>query len=635
MINQRTGFQPALFSRPAEVFPVEPSQLQDLVQLCRTWGEEPLFLLDGEASADPLIAVLKQSIALREAGEAELSLRLLECACQAGMSNGWLLDNSARALLALGRFDEALAIWVDLSQQDDDVDLQEYAIEALNSLRWPSSLLAALENADLQKAHRELLQWLNGMDPDADLGVRELVHELEQRPEVFFRLLPLLERTVQECDVEASRELLHCLKLRCALASITGMFRLSSTTFFVVGCRAASGPIELIAKTRGGAWCRGHMDDLGFQRQDGSINEGWFVILRLQAGESLDELWVNGCSVTWTVQDLRGWPYLDSVEQLLKICRSSQVPLRSLPQLLQSSLGQAMLELCKPLQVSSVWPDFIQRRQLLGRPASEAEITVVIPIYGKWEYIRGHIAGFALDPWFKQGRARVLYVCDDPRLHLLHRWCAMHLAHEELDISVISLRRNMGFGMACNIGVQAAQTPFVCLMNSDVMPIAPEWLTPLHQRIHMNPEQLLAPLLVYDNGLIQHAGMTTEVQDNGCRGFPANIHPFKGLSVQELERNNPDLLPYQAELLSGAMLLFERNRFLNLGGFHPAFGRGDFEDLELSMRWKKHQGELWIVPQAQLMHLERQSMPNGAEESAAWSLQVNAWLAMELCPELV
>ena len=75
---------------------------------------------------------------------------------------------------------------------------------------------------------------------------------------------------------------------------------------------------------------------------------------------------------------------------------------------------------------------------------------MVIPLYGRWEFLRGHVAGFAMDPWFQQGRVRLLYVCDDPRLHLLQRWCAMHLAHEALDISVISLRRNMGFGMACS-----------------------------------------------------------------------------------------------------------------------------------------------------------------------------------------
>ena len=83
------------------------------------------------------------------------------------------------------------------------------------------------------------------------------------------------------------------------------------------------------------------------------------------------------------------------------------------------------------------------------------------------------------------------------------------------------------------------------------------------------------------------------------------------------------------------MLMFERERFLELGGFHPAFGRGDFEDLELSQRWSEHQGELWMVPQACLLHLERQSMGSGTEESDEWSLQANAWLAMELCPNLI
>ena len=131
----------------------------------------------------------------------------------------------------------------------------------------------------------------------------------------------------------------------------------------------------------------------------------------------------------------------------------------------------ALLELSQPLRDSSVWPQFIQRSQRIGRPARDAELTLVIPLYGRWEYIRGHVAGFAMDPWFQKGKVRLLYVCDDPRLNLLHRWCSMHLAHEELDITLISLRRNMGFGMACNIGLQAAETPLVCVMNSDVMPL--------------------------------------------------------------------------------------------------------------------------------------------------------------------
>ena len=174
-----------------------------------------------------------------------------------------------------------------------------------------------------------------------------------------------------------------------------------------------------------------------------------------------------------------------------------------------------------------------------------------------------------MDPWFQTGKVRLLYVCDDPRLHLLHRWCSMHLAHEQLDITLISLRRNMGFAWLAT-SVCRRRRRHWCVENSDVMPLESGWIDSLYQQIQAHPEQLLAPLLVYDSGLIQHAGMTTDVQDNGCRGFPANIHLFKGLTVAELEQHHPQLDPYASDSLSAAMLMFERDRFLGMGGLiHP------------------------------------------------------------------
>lgn len=612
---------------------MRPTLLDDLILLCQQAGTTAAELIAKDAEVDPLSAVLRQSIALREQGLDALSLQVLDQAQSAGLSSGWLEDNRARALVALGRSDEALAIWADLSADAGDATLQAFARTALNQLSWPPALLAALSTADLDGAAVALDRWLNGLDPETELGVRELVQAIERHPSDLQRLVPLLERRIQQQPLDAAQDLLHCLQQRCTPSSVDSLIRLSSTAFLVVGCRAAAGSIELIASTRSGLWCPGQMPDLGFQRQGDGSNISWFVLLHLPPGESLDQIWVNGAPVSWAIQDFQQWPYLDAVDRLLELGRRSQVPLRSLPFLLDAGLGASLLELSKPLRDATGWPALIQRTQRVGRPAPQAEITLVIPLYGRWEYLRGHVAGFAMDPWFEQGRVRLLYVCDDPRLHLLHRWCAMHLAHEALDISVISLRRNMGFGMACNIGVQAAETPLVCLMNSDVMPIDSGWLDPLHQQIQAHPEQLLAPLLVYDTGLIQHAGMVTEVQDNGCRGFPANIHPYKGLAVEVLEQRDPDLKPFPVESLSAAMLLFERERFLGMGGFDPCFGRGDFEDLELSQRWKQ-QGELVVVPQSRLMHLERQSMDSGAEEPAAWRLQANAWMAMERCPSL-
>ena len=97
---------------------------------------------------------------------------------------------------------------------------------------------------------------------------------------------------------------------------------------------------------------------------------------------------------------------------------------------------------------------------------------------------------------------------------------------------------------------------------------------------------------------------------------------------------NPDGLPYDVELLSGAALMLERRRFLELGGFDPVFGRGDFEDLEFSFRWKRAGGRLQVVPSSRLIHLERQSFHQTVDSLAQWRGLLNAWQAKSLCPEL-
>ena len=612
---------------------MRPTLLDDLIQLCQQSGAVADALCSVEAHDDPLTAVLRQSIALREQGFDALSLQLLDEAQSAGISSGWMNDNRARAMIRLGRIEPALQLWTELLIDGSDAALQACAQRALDRFQWPQDLVAALDEGNLQQAQLALDCWFDGLAEPA-LGTRELLRVFDQGDTKLLRLIPLLKQRLEREFFSDGQVLLHGLQQRTSPAAVEQLLRLGPNTLLVIGCLSAAGPAEAIVRTVNGLWCLSGGGAVTLQRQGVGADESFALLLRLPLGESIDQLWINGLPVSWTLRDLQGRSYLDNVELLLSLCRLAQIPLRSLPQVMDSVLGEAMLELSQPLRDPAGWSSWIQQAQSFGRPAPEAEITVVIPLYGRWEFLRGHVAGFAMDPWFQQGRVRLLYVCDDPRLHLLQRWCAMHLAHEALDISVISLRRNMGFGMACNIGVQAAETPLVCLMNSDIMPLAPGWLDPLHQRIRERPEQLLAPLLLYDTGLIQHAGMTTEVQDNGCRGFPANIHPYKGLSVQELEQRHPQLDPYPVDSLSAAMLLFERDRFLSVGGFHPAFGRGDFEDLELSQRWKQQQGELWMVPTARLMHLERQSMASGADESAAWALQANAWLAMALCSNL-
>jgi predicted Zn-dependent protease len=142
---------------------------------CRGMGVQPRHLDDPSAVEDPLKAVLEEAISLREEQRPELSLELLEIARSAGLSSDWIEDNRARALLALGRLEEAQVL-----------------LEALRG----SAIEAVAEAAQAQLAEPN--------DADQELGT-ELSQEQHQA------LTALLEQAIalrQENQVEASLALL-------------------------------------------------------------------------------------------------------------------------------------------------------------------------------------------------------------------------------------------------------------------------------------------------------------------------------------------------------------------------------------------------------------------------------------------
>jgi GT2 family glycosyltransferase len=300
---------------------------------------------------------------------------------------------------------------------------------------------------------------------------------------------------------------------------------------------------------------------------------------------------------------------------------------------MQEVLGKELLRLRQPLQDKNHWSSYISMEQRYGNNAVAAEISIVVPLYRRWDFVLGQLAAFSMDEIFQKGKVKIIYVIDDPSIQAEFLvWCNKHMQQESLGIEVIALRKNMGFAMACNIGIQYADTDLVCLLNSDIFPSQPGWLLPLLATHQEKQNALIAPLLMYENGLIQHAGMEVHWSDTSD-GLPVCIHPHKGLDLSQLSHIQATATAYSADALSGAALFFDRKIFLDLGGFDPAFGSGDFEDLEFSLRWKRTQAELLMVPNSKLIHLEGQSICRKPDLWTSWRQGCNAWLAKELCPE--
>jgi len=134
-------------------------------------------------------------------------------------------------------------------------------------------------------------------------------------------------------------------------------------------------------------------------------------------------------------------------------------------------------------------------------------------------------------------------------------------------IKVIQLKNNQGFAKAANVGVQKASGDLVLLLNSDVSPQA-DFLKPAIS--HFKNPRIFAVGL-FD---LSHEDSKIVIRGRGG-GF------FKKGFVEHfaLEAKSGETL-----WVSGGSGLFDRKKFLELGGFDTNFAPFYWEDIDLSFR---------------------------------------------------
>lgn len=94
-----------------------PKLLAPLLNICEQNSWQPLYLAVNNQSI--LLQLLQELSASREAGEIDLSLKLIAQARQLGFQSHWIDDNEARALVHLDRLQEAVALWRHLESSSD------------------------------------------------------------------------------------------------------------------------------------------------------------------------------------------------------------------------------------------------------------------------------------------------------------------------------------------------------------------------------------------------------------------------------------------------------------------------------------------------------------------------------------
>jgi GT2 family glycosyltransferase len=253
----------------------------------------------------------------------------------------------------------------------------------------------------------------------------------------------------------------------------------------------------------------------------------------------------------------------------------------------------------------------------LGAVPADADVSVVIPLYRRVDLLEHQLAQFANDPQLAANE--LIFVLDSPELapELLPRVAELYELYR-VPFRLAALSRNGGFAVASNLGASLARGRMLLLMNSDVLPAASGWLTPLVEAYDVLPEAgAVGPKLLYDDDSIQHGGM--EFRRDPTSGGWQLAHAFKGLHRDFGPANARRVVP----ALSGACLLTELELYREIDGFSADYVKGGYEDADLCMRIQERGLETWYVPEVELYHLEGRSYVSSESDM---SNRFNAWL---------
>jgi GT2 family glycosyltransferase len=268
----------------------------------------------------------------------------------------------------------------------------------------------------------------------------------------------------------------------------------------------------------------------------------------------------------------------------------------------------------------------IDRVVQFGQPPDDPQVTIVVPLYRHITFLEHQLAQFALDP--EIARTDLVYVLDSPEL--ARDLIALSSALVDLyrvPFRVATLTQNVGYAGANQAGASLARGRLLLLLNSDVLPEKPGWLSQMISFYDSKPGiGALGPKLVFEDDTIQHAGLFFRRPPNTT--FWENDHYFKGLHRDA----PPACVSRVVPAVTGACMLVDRVLFDEVGGLHGNFVRGDYEDSDFCLRLIESGCENWYVAEVALHHLEGQSYDSAIRHHAS---RYNAWLHTHLWGERI
>jgi GT2 family glycosyltransferase len=156
------------------------------------------------------------------------------------------------------------------------------------------------------------------------------------------------------------------------------------------------------------------------------------------------------------------------------------------------------------------------------------------------------------------------------------------------------------FAAMNNLGVSQARGEFVVLLNNDTVVIEPRWIEELIQLAQFPEVGAVGAKLLYENGLIQHAGVALADRD-------VALHICLSLPPDDLHYMGMTCTVHEAAAVTGACLCIQKSKFEKLGGLKERFVANGYGDVEFCIRLMQAGFTNIFTPHASLFHYESPS----------------------------
>jgi GT2 family glycosyltransferase len=165
---------------------------------------------------------------------------------------------------------------------------------------------------------------------------------------------------------------------------------------------------------------------------------------------------------------------------------------------------------------------------------------------------------------------------------------------------VISDSEPFNFSRLNNRAVNETDAPYVLLLNNDTEVIAPEWMTAMLGQARRADIGAVGALLLYQDGTIQHAGVTL----GGVLSLAG--HVYRNQRPQELVASERLALDTNYLAVTGACLMVARSKYDEVGGLDEGFAVS-YNDIDFCLKLHAAGYRTVMVPRARLYHYESKS----------------------------